>query len=129
MNTRVTSGTESVPETAVEKTIAMASAAGRWVVTVGERQGKRLLQIGRDWLADEDREDGVQSGKARVGMGGFEELASEKAGAEVDGEGRSIGARYNAGQRSGKGEGSASEVADAKGQEAEASRRGSSDGN
>lgn len=40
-----------------DKAMEAASAAGSWVVKNGERQGKRLFQLGRDWLADENRQE------------------------------------------------------------------------
>lgn len=45
-------------QSAIDKAIETASAAGSWVVRTGERQGQRLLQLGRDWLAEENRQEG-----------------------------------------------------------------------
>lgn len=42
----------------VDKAIEAASAAGGWAVRTGERQGQRLLQLGRDWLATGKRQEG-----------------------------------------------------------------------
>lgn len=51
-----------------DKAIEAASAAGSWVVENGERQGKRLWQLGRDWLADGNREESaIHSEESRLG--------------------------------------------------------------
>lgn len=41
----------------VDRVIELASAAGAWAVKVGETQGKRLMQIARDWMAADGRGD------------------------------------------------------------------------
>ncbi len=45
---------QSILDRAAER----AAAASSWIAATGERQGKRLLQIGRDWLTKDDRQEG-----------------------------------------------------------------------
>lgn len=68
---------DAEPGTAVEKAIGMASVAGSWAIEAGERHGKRLLQVGRDWLAGETRQDDAHLEDATLGKGGSEQHARE----------------------------------------------------
>lgn len=69
----------------VDKAIETASAAGSWVVKTGESQAKRLLQLGRDWLAEENRQEGaIHSEKSGLSKDeATEHHAPEKTVAEV----------------------------------------------
>eukprot|EP00903_Cladosiphon_okamuranus_P016571 g15288.t1 len=72
---------------AIDKAIETASAAGSWVIKTGEIQGQRLLRLGRDWLAEQNRgEDGSAAVPGRFGSGKGEwakRPAAEIAVAEV----------------------------------------------
>lgn len=104
----------------------MASAAGRWAVEVGGREGKRFLQIGRDWLGGENRQDTSQSQGAGTRLeGGVEQKPSETNGERVPAEERPT----NSTRDSGTGQGSASVGNDSDDNEGEEWRRGSSDKN
>lgn len=79
--------------TATDKVVNMASAAGYWAAKVGARQGKRILQVGQDWLAGGRSEDTAQlenagnSGIDSSAMGDTEDGdngASELNGTRVD---------------------------------------------
>ncbi|CAN0119878.1 unnamed protein product, partial [Ectocarpus fasciculatus] len=60
----------------LDQAIETASAAGSWLLQTGEAQGKRLLQIGRSWMAgDERQEDATHSenpGLEKIGAGSQE---------------------------------------------------------
>ena len=68
-------GADAEPGTAVEKAIGMASAAGSWAMEASDRHGKRLLQIGRDWLAGGTRQDEARLEDAALGENGAEQHA------------------------------------------------------
>ncbi|CAN0361621.1 unnamed protein product [Ectocarpus sp. 8 AP-2014] len=57
----------------LDKAIETASAAGSWLLQTGEAQGKHVLQIGRSWMAgDERQEDATRSekpGSRKIGTG------------------------------------------------------------
>lgn len=81
-------------ETAVDKAINMASAAGYWAAKVGARQGKHILQVGQDWLAGDRSEEATQSDNAGISsigssssgvMGGTDDGNSDASG--LNGEG------------------------------------------
>lgn len=69
--------TDAESGTAVEKAIGMASVAGSWAIEAGERHRKRLLQVGRDWLAGETRQDDARLEDATLVKGGSEQHARE----------------------------------------------------
>lgn len=66
----------------LDKAIETASAAGSWLLQTGEAQGKRLLQIGRSWMAgDERQEDATRSekpGSRKIGTGHQEPGANDE---------------------------------------------------
>lgn len=120
----------------MDKAIGIASAAGSWVVRAGERQGQRLLQLGQDWLAKDNRqEDSTLPEKSGLRKGGtaehhapgmvvaevqrLEELPSRKASDRL---GKSITSKT--------GEDTAAVVSDSSKEGAEGAwRRGELDGN
>lgn len=82
-------GADVEPGTAVEKAIEMASVAGSWAIEAGQRNGKRLLQIGRAWVAGETRQDEARLEDVVRGEGGPEQHEPEKvADAVAENEGQ-----------------------------------------
>lgn len=132
-----TPAADTAPGTAVEKAIGLASAAGSWAIEAGERNGKRFLQIGREWLAGENRQDEARSGGAELGEGDSEQrargvvadVATEKEGrlgVSKEQDSSAGGSAGNALDRSASGGGGAG--SDTEGHGEEAWRRGSLDG-
>lgn len=122
----------------VDKAIEAATAVGSWIVDTGERQGKRLLQLGRDLLADENREAAIHSEEFGLSEGKGEatehHAEPEKTVAEVQRQeglrpGKAVNTAGSSSGSTGEGTAAASTTSDSDGRAEGAWRQGSLDGN